>query len=111
MLYRMTHLYYIIFKKDDSGYITDGDYWVFYDKSKTVFLKALSREPRELKEMLTEIAGVCKNVDPTVIEQDARDFYKKLEESGFIVSGENEEELKTKDKPIDIYNLKSRLKL
>jgi len=84
---------------DDVGYITSksnyGDRVT--DKSGAVFLKALSRKPRELTELVNEITGAYINADPVMIEQDVKDFYRLLEEDGFIVSGETPEELDRKD--------------
>jgi radical SAM protein with 4Fe4S-binding SPASM domain len=84
---------------DDIGYITNrsnfGDQVT--DKSGAVFLKALSRKPRELKELAAEIAMAYKNADPAVVEQDVKDFYNLLEADGYIVSGETPEELDRKD--------------
>jgi radical SAM protein with 4Fe4S-binding SPASM domain len=84
---------------DDVGYITNksnfGDRVT--DKSGAVFLKALSRKPRELTDLAAEIAGAYKNAVPAVVEQDAKEFYGLLEEDGMIVSGETPEELDRKD--------------
>jgi len=84
---------------DDVGYITNRSDFrdQVTDKSGAVFLKALSRTPKELKELVTEITGAYINADPAVVEQDVRDFYKLLEEDGFIVSGATAEELDRKD--------------
>ena len=84
---------------DEAGYITSKSNFKDHvtDKSGAVFLKALSRKPRELKELSAEISGAYKNADPKVVEQDVIDFYKLLEEDGFIVSGETPEELDRKD--------------
>ena len=84
---------------DEAGYITNksnyGDRVT--DKSGAVFLKALSREPKELQKLVAEITGAYKNADGAVVEQDVKDFYCLLEEDGFIVSGETPEELDCKD--------------
>jgi radical SAM protein with 4Fe4S-binding SPASM domain len=84
---------------DEAGYITNrsnfGDRVT--DKSGAVFLKALSRQPKELPELVEEITGAYKNAVPAVVEQDVKDFYRLLEEDGFIISGETPEELDRKD--------------
>jgi len=84
---------------DEAGYITNRSNFAdrVTDKSGAVFLKALSRQPRELPELVTEITGAYKNAVPAVVEQDVKDFYRLLEEDGFIVSGETPEELDAKD--------------
>jgi len=84
---------------DEAGYITNkGNYGDrVTDKSGAVFLKALSRKPRELQELVEEISGAYKNADKAIVEQDVKEFYRLLEEDGFIVSGETPEELDLKD--------------
>ena len=84
---------------DDAGYITNKSNFVdrVTDKSGAVFLKAITRKPRELNELVIEITSAFKDSVPAVVEQDAKDFYRLLEEDGFIVSGKTPEELDTKD--------------
>ncbi|MCL2762688.1 MAG: radical SAM protein [Treponema sp.] len=84
---------------DEVGYITNRSNFKDHvtDKSGAVFLKALTRKPREFQELVAEITGAYKNADPAVVAQDVKDFYKLLEEDGFIVSGETPEELDRKD--------------
>ena len=84
---------------DDIGYITSksdfGDRVV--DSSGAVFLKALSRKPKSLEEICKEITRNFVDVSSADIVKDAVDFYSILEQDGFIVSGESEEELDRKD--------------
>ena len=84
---------------NDVGYITNRSNFKdqVADKSGAVFLNALSRSPKPLNELVAEITGAFINADPAVVEQDTRDFYKLLEEDGFIVSGETPDELDRKD--------------
>jgi len=84
---------------NEVGYITNRSNFKDHvtDKSGAVFLKALSRKPRDLNELVVEITGAYKNADSAIVEQDIKDFYKLLEEDGFIVSGETPEELDYKD--------------
>jgi len=84
---------------DEVGYITNKSNFKDHvtDKSGAVFLKALSRKPRSLKDLVAEITEAYKNVDSVEVEQDTKDFYKLLEEDGFIVSGKTPEELDRKD--------------
>ncbi|MDR1583031.1 MAG: radical SAM protein [Prevotellaceae bacterium] len=98
MLYRQKFDTFIrIF--DEAGYITNKSNFKdqVTDKSGAVFLKALSRNPKTLKEIVVEITTAFKDGDFVVIEQDVKDFYELLEEDGFIVSGETSEELDRKD--------------
>ena len=84
---------------DDIGYIASksdfGDRVV--DASGAVFLKNLSRKPKKLEELCGEIAKSFVDVSPSDIANDVAEFYSVLEEDGFIVSGETEAELDSKD--------------
>jgi radical SAM protein with 4Fe4S-binding SPASM domain len=84
---------------DDVGYITNQSSFSdqVTDKSGAVFLKALSRKPREFSELVTEICAAYKNPNRAIIEKDSREFYALLEKDGFIVSGQTPEELDRKD--------------
>jgi len=84
---------------DEVGYITNRSNFKdqVTDKSGAVFLKVLSRNPKELQDLVSEITDAFINADPDVIEQDLKNFYKLLEEDGFIVSGETPDELDRKD--------------
>ena len=81
---------------DEAGYIANFNDHVT-DKSGAVFLKVLSRKPRELKELAEEVKEAYKNADPIAVEQDRNGFFKLLEEDGFIISGETTEEFDRKD--------------
>ncbi|GMO25202.1 MAG: hypothetical protein Pg6A_12480 [Termitinemataceae bacterium] len=84
---------------DRLGYITSrsdfGDRVT--DASGAVFLSVLSRKPQTLDELVTQIAKSFIEVDTNILKADAASFYAMLEEDGFIVSGETEEELNRKD--------------
>jgi len=84
---------------EDVGYITNRSNFKDHvtDKSGAIFLKAISRVPKGLRELVGEIVGAYRNADPIVVEQDVKGFFKLLEEDGFIVSGKTPEELDRKD--------------
>jgi radical SAM protein with 4Fe4S-binding SPASM domain len=67
------------------------------DASGSVFLAALSREPQTIDELAAKIALSFTGVDTDTVKQDAVQFYRILEEGGFIISGETPEELDKKD--------------
>ena len=98
MLYRQKFDTFIR-RYSDIGYITSksdfGDRVV--DSVGAVFLSALSRKGQSLEELAAKIAPSFVGVDVETLKKDAADFYTMLEEDGFIVSGENEEELDRKD--------------
>jgi radical SAM protein with 4Fe4S-binding SPASM domain len=85
---------------DDIGYIVNKSNYSdrIVDTSGAVFLQALSRQPKLLKNLCAEIAGHFNNVTPYEIEDDVKQFYNMLEEDGFILSGETIEELTAKDR-------------
>ena len=95
---------------DDVGYITNRSTFKdqVTDASGAVFLKALSRTPKALTELIAEIAEDFINVGFGVIEHDAAEFYELLEEDGFIVSGETPEELDRKDKRFSYSDLRPK---
>jgi radical SAM protein with 4Fe4S-binding SPASM domain len=84
---------------EDIGYIMSkadfGDRCV--DSAGAVFLAALSRKPQSLDELAAKIAPQFIGADIETIKKDAADFYKSLEDDGFIVSGNTPEELDAKD--------------
>ncbi|MDR0710641.1 MAG: radical SAM protein, partial [Spirochaetaceae bacterium] len=84
---------------NDVGYITSksdfGDRVV--DASGAVFLAALSRQAQTLDELTAKIAQSFAGADFAVLKKDTAEFYRLMEEDGFIVSGENEAELDRKD--------------
>ncbi len=98
MLYRQKKDTYIR-NYDGIGYITSTG--IFNDRivneSGTVFLCALSRMPQSLDELADKILPQFTGVDRSTILNDAKEFYDTLVEDGFIVKGETEEELNSKD--------------
>ena len=84
---------------DDIGYITNkGDYGDrVVDSSGAVFLKAISRKPKTLQEICEEIANNFIDVFSADVMNDVVEFFSILEQDGFIVSGETENELDRKD--------------
>ncbi|MDR0313111.1 MAG: PqqD family peptide modification chaperone [Treponema sp.] len=84
---------------DDIGYITSKSDFSdrVVDASGAVFLRAISRKPKTLEEICIEIAQNFIDVSPADLADDVKDFYSILEQDGFIVSGETEEEIDKKD--------------
>jgi radical SAM protein with 4Fe4S-binding SPASM domain len=81
------------------GYIIDNTSYAdrIFDKSGAVFLKAISRKPKTLESIASEIARQFNNADPETLKNDALEFISYLEQDGFVVSGINEQELSAKD--------------
>ncbi len=98
MLYRQKKDTYIR-NYDGVGYITSTG--IFNDRctneSGTVFLCALSRKPQTLDELVDKIMPQFVDVDRDTIRADAEEFYDSLVADGFILKGETEEELNSKD--------------
>jgi len=84
---------------DDIGYIINkcNSNDIAVSQSGAVFLSLLNRNPQTLNELAEKIVKQYVDVDIETIKKDAKDFYDMLEQDGFIVSGETEEELNEKD--------------
>jgi radical SAM protein with 4Fe4S-binding SPASM domain len=93
------------------GYITDnrnycyekiGNYYpVIGDKivseTGSIFLDALSQQPKEISELLPQIMQHITGVEYCVVYNDLIDFYNQLEKDGFIISGATAIECHQKD--------------
>lgn len=79
----------------DTGYIVNKANYSdrVVNKSGSMFLKALSRQPQEFDDICKKILKDFKNVDLETIKKDAHEFYKALSDDGFILIGETKEEL------------------
>ncbi len=95
-------------KYENIGYITNKSDFCdrVCNESGAVFLLALSREPQTLENLLNKIIVAFNDVTIEDIRQDVIDFYRILEEDGFIISGENLEELYRKDVPFSYSKFK-----
>jgi radical SAM protein with 4Fe4S-binding SPASM domain len=84
----------------DTGYIINKFSFAdrVMDQSGAVFLRALSREPKPLEELVKFIALNFIDADINEITKDAIEFFGILEDEGFIISGETESDIETKDK-------------
>jgi radical SAM protein with 4Fe4S-binding SPASM domain len=80
---------YIIDKRNFKDYVTDA--------SGSVFLAALTHSPQTIDSIVATIAKHFIDADITEITQDSIAFFAILEQDGFIVSGDNEDELNKKD--------------
>ncbi len=102
----------IIFRDYDGfGYITDNRNFGYkpandsgndigdkiISSSGTVFLTVLGRKPKELERLVQELCLRFTDVDYETIRGDAEEFYKQLEEDGFLVSGKTADECERKD--------------
>jgi sulfatase maturation enzyme AslB (radical SAM superfamily) len=89
------------------GYIINsGDFGDrVVDASGAAFLKALSRKPKSWENLTNEIAKSYVKVDRAVLKNDIAEFFKIMEDDGFIISGETAEELDKKDTRFSYSNL------
>lgn len=110
MLYRQKFDTFIR-RYGDIGYITSksgyGDRVL--DASGAVFLASLSRNGQSLEELAGTIAQAFKGVDLPTLKNDIVELYTMLEEDGFIVSGETDDELNRKDPRFSYSGLKSNI--
>ena len=100
MLYRQKKDTYIR-NYDGVGFIlsTRNAKDMMVNASGAVFLSALTCETQTLDELVDKIIQSFSGADRKTIRQDAEEFYDILVENGFIVKGENEEEVNEKDCP------------
>lgn len=69
-----------------------------YDQSGAIFLSQLSREPKDIKDIVANLMQLFNVEDINVLESDYMDFVNDLSKNGFIVLGETVEELEQNDK-------------
>lgn len=81
------------------GYITSTglNKRIDVDESGSMFLNALSREPKSLEQLADKLLETFKGVDRETILPDAREFYDNFVREGFLVSGESAAELDERD--------------
>lgn len=93
-------MYYLL-RKDcyirnigEYGYIKSSGMFndLVFDKSGQVFLAALSRKPKTLIELTTEIADSFIDIQPEMIINDVKNFFDVLVDDGYVVSGNTYQE-------------------
>lgn len=77
-----TNVGYIV----STGLFTDR----MVDSSGAIFLDALTRKPRHIDAIASEIASHFIDADTQAVKEDAAVFFSDFVEDGFIVAGENE---------------------
>lgn len=84
---------------DDIGYIVNKGNFndQVTDYVGSIFLRSISREPKELNEIVQEISAFFNVSDTNEIKRDVIEFYGELEDNGFIISGKTISELNNKD--------------
>lgn len=85
---------------EDIGYIINKGNFTdqVTDHIGSVFLRSISRKPKELKDIINEITNCFGVDDEKLIVNDVVEFLDDLENDGFIVSGNSVPELNKKDK-------------
>lgn len=81
---------------DDVGYIRDqhSDKDLVYNKTGQVYLRQLSREPKEIADVITDLQDVFgDNADARELEEDFLSFAQRLALEGFVCLGNSIEEL------------------
>ena len=84
---------------ENYGYITNQltRHDRVYDINGADFLKQITREPKELTDIVNCLSMIYKNVDKNTLHNDFVDFAKDLAEDNFIIIGQTVEELDEKD--------------
>jgi radical SAM protein with 4Fe4S-binding SPASM domain len=90
----------------NKGNVTD----MVVNASGSVFLSALSRTAQSLDDLIAAIVPHFAGAEPLSIKDDVLAFYKMLEDDGFIISGETNDELNRKDPGFSYKNMKSNAK-
>ncbi len=114
----------VIFRNYNSfGYITDNRNFGYKKKndnespigdkilseSGAVFFSVLDRKPQAFDELVKIINKHFADVDIVTIKNDAREFYRRLEQDGFVVSGETLEECEEKDTKFSYKTLEPKI--
>lgn len=98
MLYRQKFDTFIRSYSDIGYIINKGNFTdQVTDRVGSVFLRSISREPKDLKDIINEISNCFGVSDTKDIENDVVEFFCNLERDGFIVSGNSISELNKKD--------------
>ncbi len=115
----------VIFRDYESfGYITDNRNFGYkqlnnnenyigdkiLSESGAIFFSILGRKPQTLDELVRKIDNQFNDVDLRTLRNDAREFYRMLEQSGFIVSGKTIKECNEKDPGFSYKTLKPEVK-
>lgn len=84
---------------DNYGYITNQltRHDRVYDSSGADLLRQISREPKEISEIVDSLEKLYRGVDRETLKNDFLEFAESLAEDKFIVIGETKEELDSKD--------------
>lgn len=110
----------VIFRNYESfGYVTDNRNFKYkltdsnenyigdkiLSESGAVFFSVLDKTPQTLDELVKKIKKQFTDIDIRTIKNDASEFYRMLEQDGFIVSGETFQECESKDKKFSYMTL------
>lgn len=84
---------------DNYGYITNQltRHDRVYDSSGADLLRQISREPKEISEIVDSLEKLYRGVDRETLKKDFLEFADSLAEDKFIVIGDTQEELDSKD--------------
>jgi len=115
----------VIFRNYDAfGYITDNRNFGYklttnnenyigdkiLSETGAIFFSVLNRKPQTLNELANKINKQFTDIDISIIKGDVEEFYRVLEQDGFIVSGKTLLECEEKDEKFSYKTLKSDIK-
>lgn len=105
MLVRQSNNSYIR-TTENYGYITNQltRHDRVYDETGAIFLKYISREPKEISQILEKLYNEFQEIDKNELQEDLLAFIKSLEYDKFLVTGKELAELDSKDE-LFTYNL------
>ena len=90
------------------GYVKSSGLFndLVFDKSGKIFLESLSRTPKSLMQLASEIASYFVDVNSEDIISDVKDFFDMLVEDGYVVCGNTREEVINNNKGFNYSNIK-----
>ena len=68
-----------------------------YDKAGAIFLKQISRLPKNVDDIINDLMDIFIDTDKEIIKRDFQNFIESLAEDKFIILGESLEELQAQD--------------
>lgn len=102
MLYRLkNNCFFRIYKLNNEvlGYLknefTSDD--ICLEGSAVIFLSRLTKEAKDEKKIINEITECFSETSPDIIKKDMEEFFFNLEKLGYVISGNSEEELNSKN--------------
>ena len=88
-----------LYDEGQIGYITNQltKHDRTYDENGAIFLAQITRQPKTIEKCVNNLTSIFTDVNRQILSKDFNDFACDLAEHFFVVMGESDEELDTKD--------------